>query len=509
MTEPTHTPRATPGRLLALVLLISGGVAAPAMLGDFVWDDVILISQNPAMDGLTSSWSSAWGDFFQQGMANRSASGFFRPVPTLLNGLTVSLFGKTALAFHLVNLAVHLLACGLLLVLLIRLSWSNAGAVVAVLLFSLHPMLAETISYISCRPELCAGAGSLLSIYAYDRHRTEASHGWLWIAALAYLLALFSKEVAIGTLVVITLLEVSRYERRAWRSVAFMTMPLLGYLIARTVLLESTASGRFDLGDQPVVGLSLLGFYMTRVLWPLEPRALYEHLTPNTFDIYTVIGLGLLVVAIWMLSRRDRRNHPPVLGLLWFLIFIAPVLHLISFGTIAAERYLYIPLMGCAASLGWVISRYLDGERWIRATTISLSVVLLLGFGFATSLRCGAWRSELTLWGTELSRSPIHHSVYSNLGTALIEDGRAKEAHWAYNHAWSLAPGHSRIFRNLMRLESRSLPPAIRGQFLKSVLRPSLSAKDLISWSERLKELGHSGLATKLKTRANALLITR
>ena len=95
--------------------------------GGFVWDDVLLIEHNPAMDDLAQVWRTAWGDFFQQGGAQLSTSGFFRPVPTLMNGLTVAAFGKSPLAFHLGNVLLHLGTCMLGLALLCRLGWSTIG----------------------------------------------------------------------------------------------------------------------------------------------------------------------------------------------------------------------------------------------------------------------------------------------------------------------------------------------------------------------------------------------
>ena len=116
MIEPVVMNDALPAhQVLWRPSLIVGAAAVlvclPALGGDFVWDDVLLIEHNPAMDDLAQVWRTAWGDFFQQGGAQLSTSGFFRPVPTLMNGLTVAVFGKSPLAFHLGNVLLHLGTC--------------------------------------------------------------------------------------------------------------------------------------------------------------------------------------------------------------------------------------------------------------------------------------------------------------------------------------------------------------------------------------------------------------
>ena len=495
-----------PDWLTALLVLVAATlVAAPSIPGQFVWDDVILIEHNAALDELGSGWRSAWGDFFQQGDSGRSVSGFFRPVPTILNTLTVAAFGKSALAFHLGNLGIHLFTCLLGLALLRRLGWSAIGAAAGVALYALHPMQSESIAYISCRPDLCAAAGTVLALYAYDRYRMD---GWTWglpVALFAYLLALLSKEVAVGAILIIALLERSRYDDRRWPLLGVMALPLVIYGVCRLTLLTSAAHGRFDLTDQPVVALSLIGFYLSRVLWPSDPRAIYEHLTPQDSGLMTAVGIVALGALIWSLNRSDRQKHPPLLGLLWFLIFIGPVLHLVPFGTVAAERYLYLPLMGISASAGWIVSRGLDGDYGLRRATLALSISLLLILGVSTALRTGAWRTELTLWGEELSREPVHHSVYANLGTALMDEGRAPEAHAAYLKAWSASPGHGHTFRNLMRIESVQLPVSLRREFRSAALRPNVEADALLSWEKRLTTLGFPEMAVKVKQRAIVL----
>ena len=204
------------------------------------------------MDDLAQVWRTAWGDFFQQGGAQLSTSGFFRPVPTLMNGLTVAAFGKSPLAFHLGNVLLHLGTCMLGLALLCRLGWSTIGATAAMLLFTVHPMQAESLAYISCRPELCAGLGAVLSLWCYDRYRRDAWTPGLPWAMVAYLAALLSKEVAIGTIGVIAWLELTQYDDRRWSAPPTMGAAILVYGVLRLVCLDTQATDASPCRSSPL-----------------------------------------------------------------------------------------------------------------------------------------------------------------------------------------------------------------------------------------------------------------
>ena len=507
MIEPVVMDDATPApQVLWRPSLVLGAAAVlvclPPLGGEFVWDDVLLIEHNPAMDDLAQVWRTAWGDFFQQGGAQLSTSGFFRPVPTLMNGLTVAVFGKSPLAFHLGNLLLHLGTCLLGLALLCRLGWSTIGATAAMLLFTVHPMQAESLAYISCRPELCAGLAAVLSLWCYDRYRRDAWTAGLPWAMVAYLVALLSKEVAIGTIGVVAWLELTQYDDRRWSAPLTMGAAILVYGILRLVCLDTQATGRFALSEQPFVALNLLGVYLQQLCLPQSPRALYEHLSLTGFQLTTVWGLVLVIATLVVLIRETSRQSALALGLLWLGVFIAPVLHLVPFGTIAAERYLYVPMLGFAALFGAGVSIALEtSERW--APLVKGAVVcLLLCAALVTTMRTTVWNDELTLWGDEIGREQAHHSAFANLGTALAEAGRLDEAHAAYDRAWTLAPGHRLVFRNLMRLEARSLPPAMRRPFLKAVLRSAATPTELRQWKERLMDVGSGVTARRLEVRA-------
>ena len=486
----------------ALIVIAAVLVSIPVFDGAFVWDDVLLIQNNTALEDLQSAWRTAWGDFFQQGGAHLSQSGFFRPIPSLLNAVTVGAFGKTPLAFHLGNLLIHVATCLIGMFLLMRLGWSVRAATFSLVLFSLHPVQAESLAYISCRPELCAAFGTVLGLWCYDRYRRSGWRPGLTLAMAAYLGALLSKEVAIGLIVVCVWLEITQYEKRAWPAVLAMVIPVFVYGVLRALCLDTHAVGRFALTEQPWVALNLVAFYFKKLCIPGASRALYEHLSLTGIQWSSLLGLCLVGGLIFLLLKEAHRQKVIAFGGLWLLVFLSPVLHLVPFGTIAAERYLYLPMFGFAAILGWGMAFALEGgTRW-RPVIMGGVVLILIGSAVTSAMRTTVWSSELTLWSEEVIQSDPHHSAFANIGTALAESGRLREAHAAYDRAWALAPGHRSVFRNLMRLEARGLPPELRADFLTTVLNPKVSADRLRQWEARLRKFGAHPIARRLEERA-------
>ena len=165
VTERADTASSVAPRSLAVAAALLGLTVlaySPSLTGEFVWDDVILIRDNAALATPASAWNASISDFFQQSEAAASvhvdlpSSGYRRPVPTLLNAVTLASFGPSPLPFRLSNLIIHGLCIALVMALCHRLGLATGAAGAGAAIFALHPVNTEAVAFVSGRTDLLA-----------------------------------------------------------------------------------------------------------------------------------------------------------------------------------------------------------------------------------------------------------------------------------------------------------------------------------------------------------------
>jgi hypothetical protein len=483
---PTETP--APRGLLPALLLLVLLAHLPALNGGFVWDDLPLLRDRPDLHRLDTALPAALSDFFP-GQGGAAGGGYLRPVPVLLNALTWQITDGAPLAFRLTNLALHLGSVAMLFGLLRRLGLGAWGAALAAAIFGLHPAQTEAVDFVSGRTDLLAAFFGLAALHGLHRGTPRALAG----AGVAFLLALGSKEVALGLLPVALL--VAPDARARWRGGAVLGAVAVALLAARASSGVPTP-GRlfFGAGDVPVAVPSLAGFYVRLALAPLDLRAVYALPGVASPGLDTLLGAGLLLA----LAAGTLRGTALVrLGCVWVGACLLPVLHVLPLSTLVAPRYLYLPLAGAGLLLACAAARV--PERWRRGFALAPALCLVL-----TPVRAADWRTEATLWSAELDAEPSSFTAHQNLGATLAEAGDRAGALDHLRAAAALRPEHALLRRNLIRLEALDLPAAVRVGVLRAALSERPDAESLRAAAAVCAENGAPALAERLRAMATA-----
>jgi hypothetical protein len=436
-------PRALHCALLVSAVLLA---YANAFQASFQFDDFNVIVDNPTVH----SWQ-AW-------LASMPG---IRPLLKWTYTLNwTSDWGTTG--FHAVNILVH--GVNAVLVYMLALHWirlfpgiaaSDMPALLAALLFALHPAQTEAVTYVSGRSvSLMATfylAAMLLWLYGEGRWRSMVSP-MLMLAALmvketAWTLpfALLLWEYAHGRSLRASMLSLKNH----WLMLAMAAAAMFAIPGYRHLLEGSLAAREF--GQNLLAQVEGQFYLLSHPLLALQTNIDPDITLPLQPDLPWALKFGVLSgLLVWGL--REMQHRPWLgMGVLWFFLHLLPTNSLLPRADIANDRQLYLAMIGPALLVAASLCHDLAKPR---AALAGLALVLLLGS--ATLLRNEDYRTEVALWRETVRDSPHKARVWNNLGYAYRLAGNAVQARQAYQKALSLDPQDIQARANLMALDGSS-----------------------------------------------------
>ena len=442
---------------LSPVLILAGTVAVVylnSFRGAFQFDDYLVIVDNAGVH----SWSA-----FLAGLP-RGIRPLLKFTYTLNWTSGLGLFG-----FHLVNVTLHAANAVMLFLLASRIggpSVSRFAALLPALLFAVHPVHTEAVTYICGRSVSLMAFFYLGSLLAYLRGRQLRSRYLLYLASpILFLLATAAKEVALTLPFALVLCEAVRRERNGWKEALRSQAVHWGLLAFLAVLFIAHAGyGRllevcFDIrGPAANLFTQLHGISYLLSLLSLPHTLNFDPDLP-VFSGWSPVLLpealllaALLAAGIFGLRRRSLAGF----GILWFFLHLVPTNSFIPRFDVANDRQLYLASWGLFLALasGADLLRRNRGERWVTA----VAVLLVVALGGFTVSRNAVYRSQVALWEDTVRRSPGKARVQNNLGYAYERAGRFKEAEAAYLRALRVDPAYALARRNLRGLKAGSDP---------------------------------------------------
>ncbi|MDQ3126503.1 MAG: tetratricopeptide repeat protein [Pseudomonadota bacterium] len=430
------------------------------------WDDQTNIVQNPNLTGLLAAglrnlWTAPY-------------DGLYVPlVYTTYAAETALTRDEAALArlIHADNLLLHALAALLAFELLRRLlaatgsPAAHGAACAGALLFSVHPLQAEAVSWATGRKDLLAAVLSFAALLQYLRWR-ETGRPVRYVAALVcFLAALISKPAAAAVpLAALALdwyilrLPLTRSARALWPWAA--AAGLFAWATARIQHAASHATEDVStpLWARPFIAADSLVFYVEKTLLPLGFSPVYSRtadaVSSNTALLLIAGALAAGALA-FLLTRRNLAGAAAAVA----AALVLPASGIVPFHyqtiSTVADRYAYAALLGAALGAAAVV-RLLGGGSGRRRGlgTALLCAAVLIPLAVLSWNQSARWRSSETLWTHAARVAPGSAVVQNNLGMASAEAGRIDEAMTAFEAAVRLQPGFAAAHNNLANLYS-------------------------------------------------------
>ena len=411
----------------------------------FVIDDVPLIEHNPVTRSLRNLASFFVTDGFQR-VVHGPSSHFYRPLLWVTLTLEYAAYGVHAWGYHALNVVAHAAVCLLIYYVALALPLERSTAVLASLLFAVHPTHVEVVAWPSAIPEIMTTICVLASLLLYIRYRECAKKSRLALSAAFFLVGLWFKEMAIVVPVLILLYEWGFGRiRRAFRASVLVAygVALAVYLAGRSVAISgilspgTAISTRVELLTVPQV----VAFYVAHLLMPLRLSADYDLFYVTGFGplfwqpVVEVLAAALVAVILW---RRAERPRALAFCLILIALTLLPVLDLRVFQwrELAHDRYLYVPsVFFCLALAIWM-----SGLRWparIRSILAGTLVVVYASLLVANSL---PWRSKYELYRRGVEVAPENVRPRYGLALELLKLGRRNDAAQQLRETVRLAP---------------------------------------------------------------------
>jgi len=442
---------------VCVIVLVAHWPALSAKALSF--DDEQYVTKNVLVQN--PGWAST-KRFFAEVFTPSTVTGYYQPLTMVSLMLDYAIGGRedNLLPFHRTGLALHVANTALVIVLLYLLFRNIWIAAAVGLLFGVHPMTVESVTWISDRKTLLAAFFAFWSLLFYILFTRTAGKKYYAACLIAYLMALMSKPTSTFLPFVMLLMDYWPLNRLSRKSV-LEKLPFFALLIAFSVITfvsQVSAAGGLLPGQEqhgllnpPLIICHNMIFYPLKMLWPAGLSSYYPYPQPfaiaNPKLLADVVAAILLIVLLVVSLRWTRAA---LTGSLIFFIAILPTMQIFKFSdVIASDKFAYLPSLGVLMMLASFLL-WLYNNNFRRALIISVVVLLLTAAeGVATRRYLVYWRDTISLFNRMLALAPDSTSLHSSLAAKYIRIGQNEKALELFSQAITINPSDSMVYFNL------------------------------------------------------------
>ncbi len=413
------------------------------------WDDYNLITMNPYITELT--WSNI-ADIFTPGVV-----GAYQPLRTLTYALDYSFWGLDPTGYHATNLIFYILTCVCVFAFIDLFLKNLSLALLGALFFAAHPLHVEAVTWLSARKETLSGFLFVLSLILYARS-TRGGLRYYAASLFTFVLALLSKPTVVilpGLVIMYDLCFVTGGSLRklARRTVYYAPYVLLSAALTYITMVLSSRGGvlkEFHGGSfwtQLLTSATVFIKNIRLLVVPvdLSPRYVdYFYSSLRDVDaLLAVVSCALLALLAWDMWGRSKVVF---FCLMWYPITFFPVSNLVPISTLMADRYLFLPSVGYALLVAYVVGGLIKSDsksrarRSLRPLTLAGCVVVLVLFSLQTVKRNQVWKDSVSLWSSAVEQDSTNVLGHFALGNVYMENQKPRMAILSYRRAIFLSP---------------------------------------------------------------------
>lgn len=436
----------------------------------FVFDDLPLIQDNKTLPSLKNV-----NNIFSVITQKRG----YRPIRALSYAIDYHFSELNPLSYHISNIAYHTINTFLVYLITLFLLGNRVTAFFASLLFAVHPVHTDAVTYIAGRRDILFTLFYLTGFYTFLKYRQTNRSTFMLSSMIAYLLSIGSKEMGV-TLPAIFLLydlvnnlpqETKELKLRGFLSNVIKTLKeiwvhykyfysifFIGALAfsAQKILINSPSHQKGYYGDSLWVTLltvnKIIFHYIKLLIFPINLVADYSYdafpLASSLFEWSTLASTILLLLLLFVLVRMLTRKKWIAFSGIWFFITLLPVCHIIPHHELLAEHYLYLPSYGFCLIIALFLTALLEDKKNSSLIYSSFMVIIVL-FSLRIIDRNRDWKDGMALWSKTVKTAPRCARAQNNLGAEYLKGKKYREATFHLKKALDIKPKDAEVHNNL------------------------------------------------------------
>ncbi len=395
--------------------------------------------------------------------------GLYLPLTMLTYMVEYHFFGLNPAAYHTTNLLLHLINVLLVFLLIYKIKPNPLIAGIVTLFFAIHPMHVESVSWLSERKDLLFSMFYLLGLNTYIFFARNQQSKYYLLTILAFILALFSKTLAISFPFFLILMD--WYYGRKYASIKVLaekipffalslTFGLIAIYFGKTLNSQDTITPYFSWFNRIFLVSDAILFYLYQMVAPIN-LAVY-HYYPKTvggalplrFYISGAVLLLVVIAMLWLLFFKIKKNRKDIiLGLIFFVIPTSVILHIVPLGrAYTGERYTYLSYIGLFFLFAIFAEMVFDNKSniydKIKPWFAGFLVIVALAFSFLTWQRNNDWKDSMTMFTDLIEKYPDHGHPYLCRGITKFQFGDNKGALEDYNQSIKFDSLDAKVFSN-------------------------------------------------------------
>lgn len=395
-----------------LILLITAIAFSPSLNNQFVnWDDDVNVLENEnlqefSMENIKKIFSYETGTII----------GNYNPLPIFTFLVDKELLGGhdgqnyKPWIFHFNNLLLHLFCVFMVYRIMLLLNLSREAAIIAALLFGIHPMRVESVAWVTERKDVLLGAFYFSAIFTYIKSLKvpEKKSYYLGITLVLFVFALFAKIQAVA--LPLSMLAIDYYFKRPlefklilekwpyWLLSLAFGLAGIYFLASEGSIDPSSEVTSYGIHDRLAVGAFSYCIYLIKFVFPYEMSPLYPYVAKLTWYYWLCLGL-IPVIGFGLFKMYQKKQYEVIFAFAFFTFNVMFLLQILGAGQgLKADRFTYIPYMGLFFLVGW------GYDTWRKKNpghtmflNIGMGIYLLL-FAGMTFQQCKIWENGGTLW---------------------------------------------------------------------------------------------------------------
>ncbi|UCE08268.1 MAG: tetratricopeptide repeat protein, partial [bacterium] len=436
---------------VVLISIVTFLVFVPTLKNDLLrcWDDYIYVVDNQIIHRLSlENLKKIFSTFLL---------GNYHPLTLSSFALEYQFFESDSRVYHTTNLILHIVNSLLVFWLIFMLCKNLPVSIITAILFSIHPLRAEPVAWVSGRKDLLAAIFFFTTLIFYLYYQKKRLIRFYYISLIVFVLSLLSKATGVILPFVLLLFDYfthQRFDKKALIGKIPYFVIALGFgviaIFARQSYQAQLHEQVFTITDKVFISIHRLIFYFfLRIFAPVPLVHLKPFLISNA-GVYLAGSIIIIIVLILLVILLKKHTKKIVLfGLTFFFITILPALNVVVLGY-SADRFTYIPSIGIfyigAEGFFWLFRKKMKYTKLLRVILLIILIGTFAMLVYGSRQNCKIWQNCLNLTGYFIENYPNEPTTYLNRGIVYEYRGEYEKAIVYFTRAVEINPNYAEAY---------------------------------------------------------------